>query len=252
MGFAVAAAVLATGAVWMLRLVLNPGEMAGDSATLLGLDLLLLSAVVSTGLVLSRGRWARNAAYLLIGAQLALTAVLGLDAWGWATLLASVAALALVAGPWLDGFLRRLPPADAAPTVATILAVGGLALPGLIAVANPGGLSPVHWAAAGIGLAATWMYSRAVAGGLWLMRLLVPAAMLVAAVVGNLAGGIVLSLAAAGVALLAWHRSAALAVDPLVPSTATGAAVPPELVPPDLLRAAGYDERGRPLEDRNG
>jgi hypothetical protein len=48
------------------------------------------------------------------------------------------------------------------------------------------------------------------------------------------------------VVIPAWHRDVALAIAPAAPSRGTAVAIPPELVPPEILEAAGLDERGRP------
>ena len=50
-----------------------------------------------------------------------------------------------------------------------------------------------------------------------------------------------------GVAWLAWWPATELAVNPIVPR-ADGVAVPPQLVPPDVLTRAGFDDRGRPIK----
>ena len=60
-----------------------------------------------------------------------------------------------------------------------------------------------------------------------------------------LGGGIVLVVTGAVLAVLAWHGEASLAVIDLLPRPGGGVAVPPRLVPPDVLRPAGYDEDGR-------
>ncbi len=248
MGFLIAGALVGSGAIWALRLIGEPDLFADSSGAVLGLELLIVSATAGVGMVVSRGRWARNLGWLVIVAELALAAVMAFDNWGWVALAATLGTLVLLSGPWLEGFLRRLPPAEAPANVAVYLALGLLLLPGLVAVSAPAGLEPLHWIAAGAAAIGTWSYSRAMPVGLWGARTLIPVLLMVAALFSPPVGGLLLGIAAIAVLVSAWSRPAALAVYSLVP-TATGVAVPPELVPAELLAAAGYDDRGRKREE---
>lgn len=248
MGFIIASSLLGSGALWALRLILAPGLFAFGSGATLGLDLLVVSAVAAAGMVISRGQWARNLGWFLVAVELVLAAVMEFDAWGLVTLVATVGSLILIAGPWLAAFLRQLPRADAPANSAILLALSLLLVPGIVAIANPAEMKPLHWLASAVGVGGTWAYSRAIPGGLWVARTLIPLSLLIAALFAPLAGGLLLVATAAGLLILAWSRGAAQAVHPLVRTTA-GVAVPPELVPADLLAAAGYDERGRKREE---
>jgi hypothetical protein len=246
MGFIASASVVAAGLVWGLRLILAPGLFADGAGALLAVAIVAASTVAGVGLVASRGLWARRFSLGLLGAQLVLSAVMELDAWGWAALAVTMTSLVLVAGPWLDRFLRRLPPADPPPPTAVILALGLLLVPGVVAVSSPGGLDGVHWVAAGWGMLTAWAFGRAIGAGLWSARLAVPLLLLLAGLASPLPGLVVLVGAAIGVAGLAWWPATELAINPIVPR-ADGVAVPPQLVPPDVLSRAGFDEQGRPI-----
>lgn len=249
MGFVIAGSLLVTGAAWALRLIFAPDLFATSSGVTLGLTLLLGSATAGAGMVVSRGRWARNLGWFLVAVELVLSMTMDLDAWGVVALVLTLGAVVLLAGPWLADFLRKLAPAAAPANAAVFLALGLLFTPGLVAVAAPAGMKPIHWLAAAGGLIGSWMYSRALPPGLWAARTLIPVLMAVAALFSAPAGAALLAAGAVGVLVLAWSAPAALAVYSLVP-TAAGVAVPPELVPPELLAAAGYDERGRKREEK--
>lgn len=246
MGFLAAGFVLATGAVWGGRLIIDPAPISDGSAALIAISVVVGAATAALGLVLSRGRWARRVSIGVLAVQLGLTVLLDPAPIGWAALAVTGVALILVAGPWLDGFLRLLPPADPPPLPAVVLALAFVALPGLLGIAAPGGVGAGHWLAALVALATGWAFSRALSVGLWSARLAVPALLVVAALDSPPGGAVVLVAGAVGMAALAWSAPVRRAIHPLVPR-ADGVAVPPQLVPSDLLEQAGYDERGRPL-----
>lgn len=249
MGFIASASLLFAGLVWSLRLINASAPFADGSGALLAVSLVIGSGVASLGLILARGRWARRLALGLLAAQITLAVVMELDGWGIISLAATSVALVLIAGPWLDRFLRQLPPAEPLPMAAMTLAIGLILVPGLLAVSSPGGVEVMHWVAALAALATAWVFARALRAGLWSARVLVPVFLIGAGLASTLPGALVaLAMAGAGAAL-AWLPSVNRAVTPLLPK-ADGVAVPPQLVPPDLLARAGYDDRGRPMPRR--
>lgn len=237
------ALVASAGLFWALHLILSPGPLAPDAAALLGIDLLILSAVAAIGLLLSRGRWSLRLARGCLLAQGALALLWPIDlSWGVA-LTATAASLVAAFGPPLSRSVRRLPSAAGPPDQAVLLVLGLLTLPALVAAVSPEGLGPARWllavAAPGIG----WLYARARSIGLWVARLL-PLFSL-PALVEDLLAGVVLAVAAALLAGLAWTAPARLAVIPLAPRRVEPVPIPPELVPPEVLEAAGLDREGR-------
>ena len=251
-GFLVAAILLASGFVWAARLFLSPDNLSNSSAALLALAVLGAVAVAALGIVLSHGQWARRFGYAVLAGQIALLVTMDFDGFGWVALVVTAAALLATTGPWLDRFLRQLPPADGPPAEAVLLALGLLVTPAADAVAAPAGLTAWHWSAAIATAVVAWSYSQAHVAGLWSARLAVPVVLLVAGLASPPGGLVLLLVVAAGLSALAWTGGAVRAVTPLQPQPADGVAVPPELVPADLLARAGYDERGRRIEKRNG
>ncbi|MGH8935665.1 MAG: hypothetical protein ACRDXD_05295 [Acidimicrobiia bacterium] len=216
--FVAAGGLVVAAAAWLLALTfLTGGPLAPDSGALLGTDLLLLSAVAATGVLLAHARWARRLAYGTLAAEGALAVVMPIGPWWWAALASTAAALMAVSGPWLEGWVRKLPSAAGPPVQAVLLALGLAALPGLVALSSPAGLTAWHWLFTALGLATLWAYSRARRAGLWVARLL-PLAALPPALASPW-GGAALLIGGTGVlARLAWTEPALLAVAPLVPA----------------------------------
>jgi len=247
MGYIASASVTAAGLVWGIRLIVAPGLFSDGAGAMLAMALVVGSTVAGVGLVASRGRWARRAALGILGAQVVLSAVMDLTAWGWVALTFTAASLVLVTGPWLDRFLRQLPPADPPPASAVVLAFGLLLVPGVIAVSSPGEVDVLHWVAAGWAMVTGWAFGRALNAGLWSARVVVPVLLVAAAIASPFPGSLVLVGTAAAAAGLAWWPATELAVNPIVPQ-ADGVAVPPQLVPPEILSRAGFDDRGRRVD----
>jgi len=249
MGFIASASVLVAGFVWGLRLINAAAPFDGGSGALLGVSLVVAAAVATLGLVVARGRWARRMALGLLAVQAGLAVAMDLAGWGILALAATAASIVLVAGPWLDRFLRRLPPAEPIPPAAMALGLGLVVVPGILAVTSPGGVEEVHWAAALFSLVTAWAFARALRVGLWSARVVVPLLLIAAAAASTLVGALVAVAMAVSAAALAWSAPVNRAVTPLL-ARADGVAVPPQLVPPELLARAGYDDRGRPARPK--
>ena len=244
----VAATVVLASLGSALVLVFGSGPLAVSSATLLAADLLILATVIAVAIALSRGRWTRRAAFLLLGGQAGLGVFFEADGWWIGAVLVTALGIGAVAGPWLGSWLRKLPRADGPPPKAVVLSLGLVGLPALVAVTAPAGVPMGGWLLSGFGLSAAWAYSQAWLPALWATRGGLPL-LGAAAVVGlSWPGVLVLGLGVAALTGLSWspevHQAtmsqAAIPVD-LVP-------IPPELAPADVLEAAGLDDRGRPKE----
>ena len=90
---------------------------------------------------------------------------------------------------------------------------------------------------------------RARAPALWATRLALVPLGVAAWVAGGLPGGAVQSAYAAVVAGAAWAKQVGLAVSPIAPVRARPVPFPPELVPAEVMEAAGLDRSGRPKEE---
>ena len=104
----------------------------------------------------------------------------------------------------------------------------------------------LDWVLAASGPTLAWLVSRAAPVGVWATRVGLPITALGAGVGAGLPAGV--APAAAGVLLagLAWTRPVSRSVWPLTSEPVPAVPIPPELVAPEILRSAGYDDRGRP------
>ena len=248
--FFVAATIVLASMGWALALVFGSGPLADTTAALLAADLLLLGTVIAVGVALARGRWTRRAAFLLLGSQAILGVFLEVDGWWIAAVAVSALSIAAVAGPWLSRWLRKLPRSDGPPPKAVGLNLGLIALPALVAVTAPEGVPAGGWLLTGFTLIAAWAYSRAWLPALWAVRVALPLLGIAAAAVLPWWGALVLGMGVTMLTALAWSPEvrqatlspAAVPVD-LIP-------IPPELAPPEVLEAAGLDDRGKPIQRR--
>jgi len=177
--------------------------------------------ITTTGLLLSRGRWARNVALGLGGFELAMAAIVDLDAVTVTAAGFSGAALVALGGPWLHGWLRRHPAAAAPGPKPLALTMGALGVVPALGLAAPDGIGPAHLVLGAGAVAAAWAYTRSLTWGLWALRVVVPAAGIPAVLACPLPGAFALAALLAALTALAWTREARLAVDP-EPATLPG------------------------------
>ena len=242
--FTAASLPLLAALAWAWALVTLAGPWPRPAVVAIAADLVLLATVAVVGMILGRSRWARRLAAATATAGLALGAFVEFGAPWVVAAATSAAALGAVTGPWLKGWVRERPAALGPPEVAVVLEILLLAIPGIVGAAAVGGLG----AAAIVGIAAAplaaFWYAKTVKGAVVAVRLLYPA---VAVVTGIFEGGVTgLVLAVVGVAAgaLAWTSGVLVAARPLT-TKARSVPIPAELTPPEILEAAGLDERGR-------
>ena len=244
----IAATIVLASLAWALALVFGSGPWSTSSAGLLAADLLVAGTVVAVGIVLSRGRWTRRAAFVLLGGQALVGVFLEVDGWWVASVALTAISIGLVAGPWLGGWLRKLPRADGPPPRAVSLSLGLIALPALVAVTAPAGVTAGGWLLSCFGLVLAWAYSQAWLPALWAIRGGLPV-LGIAAVAGlTWAGVLVLGSGVVMLTALAWSPDVLRAAMVATPTPVDLIPIPPELAPREVLESAGLDERGRPRE----
>jgi len=242
--FAIAALTTATVVLAGARLVLGETVYHPSSGALVACGLLLVTVVSLAAFLVGRTRWSRYALYGCVGAALAAgSAGDGTPMW-WFLAATSVAALVGLIGPWPDRWLRRLPSADGPPPAATALLVALVATPAFSGLGAPLGTHRAVWAWAAWCVVLALALGRAVPGSLTAARWLHPALGVVVALLAGAPQGFTVAAAALAASTLAWTREVHLAVAPPArdPSVVP---FPPELVAPEILAAAGLDDRGR-------
>lgn len=248
--FAVTALLVLAAVGRSAELLLDPDPFAAGPAVVLAASMTAGALIAATGILVARGRWARTAGLVVAAAALGLGAVEPLDPAGIVLLAASGVALAGLAGPWLArGWLRHLPSADGPPAAAVALVLGLMALPGLVALSRPAGLGALDWALVAAAPVLGWALGRGHPAALWAIRLALPALALAAGIAAGLPGGPVIAVAGLAAGGAAWIGAVSRSVSPLTPERVPAVPFPPELVPGDVLRAAGFDERGRRVSD---
>ena len=242
----IAVTVVLAAVAWSLVLAFGSGPLADAPAALLAADQAIIGTVIGVGMVLSRGRWTRRAALVLLGGQAVLGVFFKADGWWIGAVLMTAAGIAAVTGPWLGGWLRKLPRADGPPPRAVVMNLALLGLPALVAVTAPQYVPPAGWLLSGFALAIAWGYSRAWLPAIWVIRLALPVLGIGAAAFLTWPAALVLGSGVAALTALAWSpdvRRATLSPTALPVQLVP---IPPELAPQEVLEAAGLDDRGKP------
>jgi len=214
----------------------------------IGLGLLTLATV--SGALLARGRWSRWMTLVVSGLWFATAIAPPLHGVAVATIVTSTAAASIAAGPWLGRWLRHLPATSAPPPAAVVVLLMLIATPAVIGFTEGGAVpQPVGWALAGWSTLLALGLARAFVPALWVGRLAHAPVAVIAGLTMGLPTAVALLAKAMVETLIMWRRDLHLAVSPLMPERVTAVPIPPELVDPDLLRAAGLDDSGRPLDN---
>ncbi|MDH3259723.1 MAG: hypothetical protein OEM81_13065 [Acidimicrobiia bacterium] len=244
----VAAAIVLASAGWAFVLVFGSGPLADSAAALLAADLLILGTVIAMGVALGRGRWTRRASSILLGGQAVVGVFFEMDGWWIGAVLLTAVGIAAVAGPWLDSWLRRVPRTNGPPPTAVIMNLGLVGLPTLVAATASGGVPVGGWMLSGFALTAAWAYSQAWLPALWAVRISLPVLGVAAAAGLAWPGALMLGLGVSALTVLAWSPDVRQATLSQAPTRGNLIPIPPELAPPQVLEAAGLDDRGRPRQ----
>jgi hypothetical protein len=231
---------------WALRLVFGETPLTDGGAALVAADLLLLGLVALLAVVLAPTPWSRRIA-LAGGAVLGLVAVAHPIDAGWIVATVAGGAFVLLLAPTPDGSWFVSPPRSPVPARASALAIGLAAFPAVIGAGGFPSVTPIGYLVAAASIMTGWAYARALLPALWFARFGWPPLALAATIGLQPLAAAAVALAVAPVAWLAWSKDARVAASPLVRTTAA-VQVLPELVPPEILEAAGFDHKGRPKE----
>lgn len=215
MPFVIATSVMAAGLAWTIHLVVSPDPWATDSAIAIAIGTLVYSIAAMAALLLSRGRWTRYFAAILLCLELLIVLVADLEGWLIAAVALSAVALAGLGGPWFKGWLRERPAAGSPGYQPMAIVIGSFGLVPLVGLASPSGLEPPHGVLGAIGILLAWGYMK---GGVWALHSLrfgLPLVAALAAIASPVGGMLILIAAGGGLTYLAWTAEARLAVDPM-------------------------------------
>ena len=206
-----------------------------------------MATVAIVGMVVGASRWALRLGVATSIGLIACGLLVPLDVVSIAGIALASFALAGLAGTAMRGMIRRRPAADGPPSRALLLGIALLVSPPLWAVVTRDGLGT----AALIAVATTWsgmvVYLKATPFALVTARFVLPIALVALAPLSGLPAGAMIVLTAVTAGWLAWTVDARIAVQPIAQPGST-VPIPPELVPRDVLDAAGIDDRGRRRE----
>lgn len=240
---------LAGALLWAGRLIFGASPWEPQPASLLAVSLVIAGAVNLVAMLLSPGRWVRNSMAVLAGSWAPVALVLAVDPLWIGGFLTYGGGVGIAWSRPLDPWFHQTRP-DRVPPRATMLALGLVWLPGFVGAFGIPGVTPTGWAMAGFALAAGWAYARTLPGSLWAIRLLLPLLGISAATGLRLLPGAGLLAVTSTLTLLAWTADARLATRRPVPRRVSSVSVHPELTPPGLVEAAGYDRRGQLLREQ--
>ena len=221
---------------------------ANGAGAMIAIGHIVLTTVTVVGALVGAARWTVGLGTGLATA-LGIVAILHPLGIAWAVMVATAAAaVAGLLGTGLRAVVRQRPPADAPPVRAVALALGLLASPILVGVAQPAGVDLGDWLLATAGLVVAVVYSRAGTPAVWAARAGVPLLAAASVLVVSFPGLLVPLLGFSALGVLAWTADARLAAVPLA-APGRSVPIPAELAPGEILDAAGLDERGRRKED---
>lgn len=239
-----ATVVIAAAIGWSGRLMGGPSPLASGPAAMVAIVAIALSLVAAAGLLFSRRRWSLWLVVAIALGELALTAVLDLSTSGTAVAVAvaavQVAAVMATAGGWV----RPAPNPQGPPPLAVGLLLVLLGFPALVAAVNADGIAVAAVAGAVLVASAAIVYSRSGVPALWALRAMVPLGAALAAAATSLPGSLVVATVGLGLTTVSWSRVVRDAATPLLPLRSPGYRIPPELAPPEILDAAGLDDKG--------
>jgi hypothetical protein len=212
----VVSALLATTTLLVTALLLtDPEPFAPGSAVLVTAGAWAYSLVAIAGVVLVFAPWARWLGLGTVIGELIVAALVGFGtALGVAVVVAGLAAVAGLSGPWLTIWIRQRRGTGPEPLAVAlpVVALGAPIVCGLVAWSGP---SVAVVVAAVIGPIAAWAFARSMWSGLWALRLVYPIAAGIAAFGLSLVGAAALVAHGITVAVLAWSPAAARAQRPV-------------------------------------
>ena len=245
----VSAALMLLGSLlWAGRLLIGPAPWEPKAASLLAAALVVSNSVNLVAMLLTPGRWVRNSIAALAGTWGVAALALTVNPLWIGAFLAHAAGVAIAWARSLDRWFHQARP-DRVPARATALVLGLVWLPGFVGGLGIPAVTAGGWVLAGFGVLAGWAYARALPGVLWTIRMVLPILGAVSVIGLRLPAAAGMLAAASALTILAWTADARLAAMRPVPRRVASLTVPPELTPPGLMEAAGYDRRGRLLSE---
>lgn len=235
---------LAAALAWTLALIVDGDPLGTTGAFLTGVGLLLIASVAVVGLTVTGSRWSHRLAVISVTCGLVVAGLRPIDGFWLAGLFLSVSSAAALFLPSVTGRVRRLPAASGPPGTAVLLTLLLVSVPFVIGLTTQ---SSEPWAALSVGLSAPlvgFAYARVIPGGLLAVRVIWPLLSVGLAPFLSVSAAAAAVVLAIGVAALSRRREVKASFHP-PREPGTSYPIPPELAPPEILDAAGLDDKGR-------
>lgn len=201
-----AIAILAVAAA-AIALVADPEPIDAGAAAMIALGLMTCGLTALSGLLLARAPWGRWGMAALVVLAMGLATVSD-SAATWIALALGTGALVGLLGPWLRLWTRHRPAAEApGPVPITLMALAPTA-PLVVGFTAVEGISWAHWLVVLVAATGSMLYAQGARSGLWLLRVGVPIASLLAIRETGGWGFFALAVATTTVTMLAWLPAA--------------------------------------------
>ncbi|HKX75276.1 MAG TPA: hypothetical protein VJR05_07785 [Acidimicrobiia bacterium] len=242
-----AGATMAASLIWAALLVFFPGSWSAPAALVVGCGMLLTASVAVAGILLQSSRLGYWLAVSVVTQQAVIALRQSLSPLWWVGVGVMVVAAVALADPSLGGQVRTQPHPAPLPRTAVALCLLLLAAGPLAALVAPTTPTAALTVLAFTAWLILFAYVRLLPGREWWPRLGAPVLAAAAFFLPSPSRWVWLTVLAAA-SWLAWTRGSRLAVRPLIES-GHAVPIPPELVPSEVLGAAGLDRRGRRLKE---
>ena len=164
-----AATPLLAAVLWTIALIVDADGRSQGSVLLIGLGLLLMSAVSVVGMVLAGGRWARTLGFVVVAATGIIALTREVDLMWWIALGFTGLAVVGLNSPSVTAGIRKLPSAQGPPMRAVVAPLVLISAPFVIGIST----ETVGWPELDVALSAplvAFAYTRALTGGLFSIR----------------------------------------------------------------------------------
>ena len=201
-----AIAILAVAAA-AIALVADPEPIDAGAAAMIALGLMTSGLTALSGLLLARAPWGRWGMAALVVLAMGLATVSD-SAVTWIALALGAGALVGLLGPWLRLWTRHRPAVEApGPVPITLMALAPTA-PLVVGLTAVEGISWAHWLVVLVAATGSILYAQGARAGLWLLRVGVPIAGVLAIRETGGWGFFALAVATTTVTVLAWLPAA--------------------------------------------
>ena len=199
-----------------IALVADPKPIDAGAAVMISFGLMTTGLTALSGLLLARAPWGRWGMAALVVLSMGLATVSD-SPITWLALVLGTAALVGLLGPWLRLWTRHRPAVEApGPVPIALMAVAPVA-PLVVGLTAVEGISWAHWLAVLVAAAGSMLYAQGAGAGMWVLRVGVPIAGLLAIRETGGWGFFALAAVTLAVSVMAWLPAASRTTTVITP-----------------------------------